>query len=64
MTGNTSSSKPFTLIGINSDEDKDALKKVLAKRGVTWRSLVGQGQPDRTHRHHLEHPELADDLRD
>jgi thiol-disulfide isomerase/thioredoxin len=29
--------KPFVLLGVNSDEDKDALKKVLAKRGVTWR---------------------------
>jgi peroxiredoxin len=29
--------KPFVLIGINSDENKDALKKVLERRGVTWR---------------------------
>jgi thiol-disulfide isomerase/thioredoxin len=29
--------KPFVLIGVNSDENKDDLKKVLEKRGVTWR---------------------------
>jgi thiol-disulfide isomerase/thioredoxin len=29
--------KPFVLLGINSDENKDELKKVLAKRGVHWR---------------------------
>jgi thiol-disulfide isomerase/thioredoxin len=29
--------KPFVLLGINSDENKDELKAVLAKRGVTWR---------------------------
>jgi hypothetical protein len=30
--------KPFALLGINSDEDKDALKKVMGKEGITWRS--------------------------
>jgi thiol-disulfide isomerase/thioredoxin len=29
--------KPFVLLGINSDENKDDLKAVLSKRGVTWR---------------------------
>jgi thiol-disulfide isomerase/thioredoxin len=29
--------KPFALVGINSDENKDELKKNLQKRGVTWR---------------------------
>jgi thiol-disulfide isomerase/thioredoxin len=29
--------KPFVLLGVNSDENRDELKKVLAKRGVTWR---------------------------
>jgi thiol-disulfide isomerase/thioredoxin len=29
--------KPFVLLGINSDKDKDALKKILKQRGVTWR---------------------------
>ena len=30
--------KPFALLGINSDEDKDALKKVMEKEKITWRS--------------------------
>ncbi len=30
--------KPFALLGINSDADKDALKKVLVKEEITWRS--------------------------
>ena len=30
--------KPFALLGINSDTDKDALKKVLEKEKITWRS--------------------------
>ena len=29
---------PFALLGINSDLDKDALKKVLEKESITWRS--------------------------
>jgi hypothetical protein len=31
-------SKPFALLGINSDTDKDALKKVLGDEHITWRS--------------------------
>ncbi len=30
--------KPFALLGINSDTDKEALKKVLEKEEITWRS--------------------------
>jgi len=30
--------KPFALIGINSDRDRDALKEVLKKEEITWRS--------------------------
>jgi hypothetical protein len=30
--------KPFALLGINSDQDRDALKKVLVKEQITWRS--------------------------
>ena len=30
--------KPFALLGINSDVDKDALKKVMEKEEITWRS--------------------------
>jgi hypothetical protein len=30
--------KPFALLGINSDTDKEALKKVMEKENITWRS--------------------------
>jgi hypothetical protein len=31
--------RPFALIGINSDPDREALKKVLEKENITWRSF-------------------------
>jgi hypothetical protein len=31
--------KPFALIGINSDPDKDKLKERMAKEKITWRSF-------------------------
>jgi hypothetical protein len=31
--------RPFVLIGVNSDKDKDELKKRVGKDGVTWRSF-------------------------
>ncbi len=31
--------KPFALVGINSDRDREALKEVLKKEGITWRSF-------------------------
>ncbi|HEX5051169.1 MAG TPA: hypothetical protein VFZ65_05320 [Planctomycetota bacterium] len=30
--------EPFVLIGVNSDEDKDALKPRLAEERISWRS--------------------------
>ena len=30
--------KPFALIGINSDVNKEELKKTMEKEGITWRS--------------------------
>jgi hypothetical protein len=30
--------KPFVLLGINSDQDRDELKKILEKERITWRS--------------------------
>ena len=30
--------KPFALLGINSDEDREALKKTLTEEQITWRS--------------------------
>jgi hypothetical protein len=34
----TYESKPFALLGVNSDSDKEALKKVLTDENITWRS--------------------------
>lgn len=31
--------KPFALIGVNSDTDLEALKKVLEEEKITWRSF-------------------------
>jgi hypothetical protein len=36
-------SKPFALLGINSDRDRDALKDVLKKEEITWRSFWNGG---------------------
>ena len=31
--------KPFALIGVNSDSDREQLKKIIAKERITWRSF-------------------------
>ncbi len=31
--------KPFVILGVNSDEDRGELKKVLEKEQITWRSF-------------------------
>jgi Thioredoxin-like len=38
--------KPFAIIGVNSDEDRDAIKKVLEKENITWRSFWNDGGTD------------------
>src|SRR4051812_29576928 len=35
--------QPFALIGVNSDMDRDELKKVLEKEKITWRSFWNGG---------------------
>ena len=35
--------RPFALIGVNSDRDRDELKKVLEKEEITWRSFWNGG---------------------
>ena len=35
--------KPFALIGINSDQDKEQLKKVMETEQITWRSFWDGG---------------------
>jgi acetyl-CoA acetyltransferase len=32
--------KPFALIGINSDGDAAAVRKLLAEQGITWRNAI------------------------
>jgi hypothetical protein len=36
-------SKPFALVGVNSDKNKDDLKKVMEKEQITWRSFWDGG---------------------
>jgi hypothetical protein len=31
--------KPFALVGVNSDEDREKLKSALEENGITWRSF-------------------------
>jgi hypothetical protein len=38
--------KPFALLGINSDLDREELKKVLKKEQITWRSWWDGGGPN------------------
>jgi len=35
--------KQFALVGMNSDEDRDDLKKVLEKENITWPSFFDGG---------------------
>jgi hypothetical protein len=37
--------KPFALLGVNSDESKETLKKIIAKEELTWRSWFDGGSP-------------------
>ena len=36
-------SRPFALLGVNSDKDRDQLKKVLQEKNLTWRSFWNGG---------------------
>jgi hypothetical protein len=38
--------KPFALLGVNSDDDRDKVKKVLAKNELNWRSWWDGGGTD------------------
>jgi len=35
--------KPFALLGINSDQDREELKKAMQKEHITWRSWWNGG---------------------
>ena len=38
--------KPFVLLGINSDRDRQALKQTLSDERITWRSWWDDGRID------------------
>lgn len=38
--------KPFVLLGVNSDNDREALKKTLVEEELTWRSWWDEGSVD------------------
>ena len=35
--------QPFALVGVNSDEDREALKQTMADEKITWRSWWDEG---------------------
>src|SRR5213593_3394073 len=35
--------KPFSLVGVNSDSDREQLKETLVEEQITWRSWWDQG---------------------
>jgi hypothetical protein len=37
--------KPFALIGVNSDNNREELKKVMVQEKITWRSFWNGGSP-------------------
>ena len=37
--------KPFAIVGINSDKDRDKLKQTIIKEKLTWRSFWDGGSP-------------------
>ena len=38
--------KPFVLLGVNTDEDRQALKTAIEKEKITWRSWWDGGSMD------------------
>ncbi len=35
--------KPFVILGVNSDSDRERLKQAIAREGITWRSWWAGG---------------------
>ncbi len=38
--------KPFSLLGVNSDEDRKVLKTVIAEEKIVWRNWFDGGSPE------------------
>ena len=52
--------KPFVILGVNSDTDRDAIKETVKKEEITWRSFWNGGSTDGPISERLERPRLAD----
>lgn len=37
--------KPFALIGVNSDSDREEIKRIITKEKISWRSFWNGGSP-------------------
>lgn len=37
--------RPFAIVGVNSDDNRDELKKVIADEKISWRSFWDGGSP-------------------
>ena len=37
------SGKPFALVGVNTDDDLETIRKVVAEKNLTWRSFYDDG---------------------
>ena len=40
------SDKPFAIIGVNSDRDRDAIKEIVKEKNLTWRSFWNDAGAD------------------
>ena|SRR5438874_1795017 len=38
--------KPFVILGVNSDQDREKLKETIKKEEITWRSFWNGGDTD------------------
>src|SRR5579884_2693742 len=38
--------RPFVILGVNSDADRETVKKVVARENLTWRSFWDGGSTD------------------
>jgi hypothetical protein len=38
--------RPFAIVGVNSDDNREELKQAIIKENITWRSFWDGGSPD------------------
>jgi alkyl hydroperoxide reductase subunit AhpC len=47
--------RPFALLGVNTDTDRDHLRKVIARQGINWRSWwTGDMENEISRRYHVQ----------